>query len=137
VGADGGLGGGGNNNGGGGNGGSRESTIKGPHEGPGGTSRSIILQDFRNVRQPNSSRSRSLFFTPTESGVAIITLEANGLADPEDLVVTSALDAQVVKGRVRKQLTANERMKIDVELAEAYTGPIELRVRIEPDGAAT
>jgi hypothetical protein len=133
-GAEGGRGGSGQGGGGGGDGGADTGRGKGNYPGAGGTSRAISLDDFRNVRRSGSTRARSIFFTPTESGVATITIEASGLAETADLAVSSASGAQVVNGSIKKQLAANQRTQIDLELAEAYTGPIEVRVRIEPEG---
>jgi len=122
--------------GGGGTGGSDSGRGQGPFPGATGASRSIVLQDFRNVRRPDSTRARSLYFTPSESGVATITVEATGLTETADLSVAHATDAQIVNGSIQKALTANERTRIDLELSEPYSGPIEIRVRIKPDEVA-
>jgi hypothetical protein len=136
-GAEGGRGGGGQGGGGGGDRGADTGRGAGSYPGAGGTSRAISLDEFRNVSRSGSTRARSLYFTPTESGVATITIEATGLTETADLAVSSATGAQVVNGSIRKQLAANQRTQIDLELAEAYTGPIEVRARIEPEGAAS
>jgi hypothetical protein len=94
----------------------------------------IILSDFRNVRSPRDGRARSLYFTPSESGTATISIEATGLASSEDVAVKSASGSQVLNGRIRRHFNANERTRIDIEFAEPYSGPIELRVSVEPDG---
>jgi uncharacterized membrane protein YgcG len=122
--------------GGGGGGGGGGGSSSGAQPGRQGSASEIILHDFRNVRTPQNDRARSIFFTPNESGTATIVVEATGIAGTEDLPVRSAAGSLVSNGRIKRQLTANERTRIDLELTEPYTGPIELRVSVEPEGGA-
>jgi hypothetical protein len=108
-----------------------------PFNGGGGKSgdaRTILLRDVRN--RPTSGKgaaARSIFFTPEGSGMATIAVEATGLSESEDLRVVTASDSAVKDGTVRRHVTAGERTRVDIEFAEPYSGPIELRVSVQPD----
>lgn len=108
-----------------------------PFNGGGGKSgdaKTIVLRDVRNKTTPGKgAAARSVFFTPEGSGMATIAVEATGLSDSETLRIISASDAAIKDGAVRRPVNAGERTRIDIEFAEPYSGPIELRVSIQPD----
>jgi len=128
-------------------GGTTRGPTPGPNPGPGpgdkprphnsgtgksGNARAIRLQEVRHIPLPaKGAYGRTILFTPDETGTAIITLEASGLSDSEELRVVGATGADVVNGHLRHQAQAGERSRIEVEFSEPYAGPLELRVGIE------
>jgi len=94
----------------------------------------IVLDDVRNVMGVAGPRSRRIFLTSPEGGTARIVIEAPGLSESESLMVTHASNSTVTNGIISTHLKANERVELDVEFAEAYRGPLDLQVVIEPEG---
>lgn len=100
-----------------------------------GESKHITLSDIRNfVPADNNPKARTIFFTPSAGGKAIISLEAPGLAVNEALRVVRANGTAMSAGRIELPVTANQRARINVEFDEPYVGPIELQASLEPDG---
>ncbi len=108
-----------------------------PKPPPGGTPgagqlRPIGLAGVRTVKSASGGgRARTIFFTPAEGGLANIALQATGLSTTEDLVVLSSSKGEVSDGRIRCQVEANQRARIDVEFDDDYDGPVEVRVQID------
>jgi hypothetical protein len=103
--------------------------------GAAGVARPIRLADIRNLVPPdNNPKARTIMFTPAEGGKATITLEASGLTDSEALRVVRASGASTLAGQIVAPVTANQRMRIEVEFDEPYVGPIELHASVEPEG---
>lgn len=111
-----------------------------PNPPPSGTSgvghlRPIQLAGVRTVKAVlNGGRTRTVFFTPAEGGLANIALQATGLSTNEDLVVLSASGSEVINGRIRRLIEADQRTRMDVEFDDDYDGPIEVRVQIREAG---
>lgn len=111
-----------------------------PHQhggGKHGEAKEIALKDVRHTPQRGKdARARSIFFTPEEGGMATISLVASGLNESEDLPAVAASDSAVCDGVILRRLKADERTRLDVDFAEPYEGPLELRVSIEPEPEA-
>lgn len=106
--------------------------------GPGGPGQqhSIVLQDVRNILTASGSRrTRTIYFTPADGGLADISLRATGLNNNEELSIRSASDSVVSGGRIKCRIVANARKRIDVELEDEYEGPIDIRMNVTPDVA--
>jgi hypothetical protein len=102
-------------------------------DGPGGPGaiRPVFLQGLRNIRPAGAgAKYRTIYFTPDEGGDVDIVLQATGLNETETLTVHTASDAVVTDGKISRQVTAGERVRIDVEFDDEYDGPIEVRVNI-------
>ena len=105
-----------------------------PPRGGGGTSagRPVEISDVRNIRPLDGNiRSRKIFFTPREGGMATISLRALGLREAVELGIQSADGIDAVNGALRRVLVANERVQLDVILRDNYDGPIEVQVGFE------
>jgi hypothetical protein len=95
----------------------------------------IQLGDVRNVALA-TAKTRSLYFTAPESGECEIAIFATGLNSSESLQVVSASSGALKDGRVVCQVSANERMRLDMEFSESYAGPIELVARMAAQSQA-
>jgi hypothetical protein len=100
-----------------------------------GQSRPVVLNEVRYAAS-GDAKARILFFTSDEGGVATISVEATGINDAVPLTVIAADGAEVTGGRLRRQVTAGERVRIALDFDEPYTGPIEVSARIEPGEAS-
>jgi hypothetical protein len=103
---------------------------KGEGAGGSGSHGKVQQMNFEAVRytrtQKNNSRERTIFFTPTASGIAKVTLEASGLNEKEKLRVVKTELGRLVNGELLLPLNEGERTSIRVELSENYDGPIEM-----------
>jgi hypothetical protein len=87
----------------------------------------INLEGIRYIRAAQTAdRARTIFFTPTASGIAKVTLEAAGLNEAEKLVVVKTEPGVLVNGELLLPLNEGQRTSVRVELAENYDGPIEI-----------
>jgi hypothetical protein len=92
----------------------------------------IILKNFRTSLTADQRRDkRQLFFTPTVSGKAIVSLDAPGLNESERLEIISTDKGTVKNGKVSVPLTADQREAICVVLSEPYDGPIEISAQAQ------
>lgn len=99
--------------------------------------RSIPLKDVRNILTPGgTATSRTIFFTPMSSAQVIISLDAVGINNNERLSVASAIGGTVTSGCLLVDLVADQRVKIELELSESYSGPVEMRAVISPEVAS-
>jgi hypothetical protein len=111
-----------------------------PHPGPGPKpprpqpqARSIELQDERNLLLEDlSGRKRRLFFTSPVSGSVSLQIEATGLSNPDQLVVTAVSGGAVSGGKIEVACKRGERVSLNVEFETAYAGPIETAAVILP-----
>jgi uncharacterized membrane protein YgcG len=95
------------------------------------SARSIPLKDIRNILTPRGThKNRTIFFTPVVSAQVKIFLDAVGINNNERLSVTSAIGGIVTSGCLLVDLVADQRVKIELELSEAYSGPVEIRAVI-------
>ncbi|SDS50532.1 hypothetical protein SAMN05216496_1737 [Pseudomonas sp. Z003-0.4C(8344-21)] len=93
---------------------------------------SIPLLDVRNIiTTGGASNSRTVFFTPTISTHALLSIDAVGINKNEPLTVSSAFGANVKNGAVLVEFLAGKRIKIDLEFSEMYRGPIEIRAAVD------
>jgi hypothetical protein len=99
--------------------------------------RSVLVADVRNVIPIGESRRhRTIYFTPGESGVTNLSIQALGLANAETLNIRSASGATVVSGRARLEVVRDQRVRIEIELEEDYIGPIDVLMNVvEPEAA--
>lgn len=93
----------------------------------------LELNDIRHAKVADGTiGGRSIFFTPTVSGIAKITLEAAGLNDAEKIDVLKSDKGRVVQGAILIPLHENVRTSINVVVADSYEGPVELSaIRIQ------
>lgn len=108
-----------------------------PHpdgQGGAGPVKRVYLRDLRNMLPNNkSAKHRTIYFTPDESGVADIALQATGLQATETLTVQAAGDATVSNGRVVRTVIAGERVRLDVEFDDEYEGPLDVVLSIHAE----
>lgn len=89
----------------------------------------IHLRDIRNViPRSGDAKRRSLMFTTDASGDVEVSLFAPGLNTAEFLAVTASSTGAVAEGRIRTEVSAGERIRLDVEMSEEYTGPVDVVV---------
>ncbi|ESW99308.1 hypothetical protein X769_24600 [Mesorhizobium sp. LSJC268A00] len=72
------------------------------------------------------SRVRSVFFTAGANASAEIIVSASGLTDDVPLTLASADSGMIVDGKLRTSVKEGERVRVQIEFAEPYAGPIEL-----------
>jgi hypothetical protein len=95
--------------------------------GPRGAAQQIDFTDVRHTRvRGETENERTIYFTPTATGVAKILLEAGGLYEPAKLIVVKAMPGEVVDGELLLRLEGGKRTSVHVELSENYDGPIEM-----------
>jgi hypothetical protein len=102
--------------------------------------RSIELQGERNLLLDSASgRKRRLFFTSPVEGWVSLQIEATGLSNPDQLVVTAVSAGTLADGRIEVACKRGERVALDVEFENAYPGPIETSAVVRPlgDGATS
>lgn len=91
-----------------------------------GRRRAIPLSQIRNRITDAEKTSRSVFFTPCDSGQVELVIQATGVNTPEQLVVSRADIGSVSNGSVLLSVTNGERLQLNVEFDEPYDGPIEI-----------
>lgn len=104
---------------------------------PGGNGRAKTVRPvhFQNVRNVfKDSRSRTIFFTSFESGTADILIRAAGLNESEQLPISAASNSEIIGGRIRREVIANERCNIEIQFEEEYNGPIEIHATMTVGG---
>lgn len=114
-------------------GGRRNGDKKGPGEGTGGRGSSgkvppLKLKGVRTRLRDSDSAAltRTVLFTPTATGDAVIQLEATGLNIGEPLTVVKTSSGTVSKGGVAIKLTDGVRVELDLTFDAEYAGPIEV-----------
>jgi hypothetical protein len=112
--------------------GSGAGTGTGSGSGVGGTGQKsngkpIDLEDVRNVLLDGSSSKRKIFFTPSHSGRAVLSVSATGLQSADPLSIKLSDQGKVVAGTIELDLETGKRTALVVQLAEPYSGPIELQ----------
>jgi hypothetical protein len=98
--------------------------------GGGGAYREIALEGLRNISR--SSTERIVFFTSPEAGKIELSLKSTGLAQKGDLVIKSCNGFVVTNGRLRADVAAGSRTRLDVVMEEPYDGPIEIQASLLP-----
>lgn len=124
-------------------GGKRSGDQKGPGAGSGGsgTQGKVPPLKLRGLRtaipsdQPDALK-RTIWFTPTVSGAAVVQLEATGLNTGEPLPVVATSNGAVHKGNVAIELTEGERVSLEVTFDAPYSGPVEVFATAELQEAA-
>jgi hypothetical protein len=100
----------------------------------------IDLEKERNqIPDPWNKRRRRLFFTSPVNGVVNLSVEASGLSNNEQLVISSANVGSVIGGKVVLTCKRGERVSVELEFLEEYIGPIELnavRIQVNDEDAA-
>jgi hypothetical protein len=117
----------------------------GPNPGPGPKpprpqpqARSIELQGERNLLLDDTSgKKRRLFFTSPVTGSVSLAVEATGLSNPDQLVVTTVSGGTLKNGKIEVACKRGERVALDIEFDSSYSGPIETAAVVIPlaDGA--
>lgn len=102
----------------------------GTGKGHGGTNQanqgeSIALANVRNLRNSKRPAERTIFFTPSASGLVVLQLSAPGISAPEVLNVASTTRGSTHDGRLQLQVHEGERVRIEVTFAIGYTGPLD------------
>lgn len=95
----------------------------GPGEAGGGAGskarkKPLPLLSPRTIAVAGDPHERRIFFTPAESGEAIVRFESSGVSEPEPLTVNG--------GDLRISCIEGQRQEIQVRFEEAYDGPIEI-----------
>lgn len=89
--------------------------------------KSFSISHLRSRREPTGGEySHTVFFTPEESGVATISIEAAGLTSAASLEISGSDGGVIESGAIKIELVAGERKGIGVNFAENYEGPIEI-----------
>lgn len=91
-----------------------------------GQRRAIPLSQIRNRITDPAQTSRSIFFTPGDSGQIELLIQATGVNTPEQLFVSRTDTGSVSRGRVLLSVNNSERLQLNVEFDEPYDGPIEI-----------
>lgn len=88
------------------------------------------LQGVRSTLPDSTDlRRRTLFFTPDFDGELQFDVSAVGLSGDVRLPATKTSKGTVSDGCITLPVTAGDRISIDVRLADAFPGPIELSVK--------
>lgn len=116
-------------------GGKRSGDQKGPGTGSGGSGTQgkappLKLRGLRTaIRSDNpDALNRTIWFTPTVTGAAVVQLEATGLNTGEPLPVVATSTGAVRKGKVEIELTEGERVSLELTFDAPYAGPVEVFV---------
>src|SRR6185369_7373970 len=111
----------------------RSGDQQGPGAGSGGTGTQgkvppLKLRGLRTAIPSNDPEAlkRTVWFTPTVTGAAIVQLEATGLNTGEPLPVVASSTGVVRKGRVEIDLKEGERVSLEVTFDAPYAGPVEV-----------
>lgn len=125
-------------------GGKRSGDQKGPGAGTGGSGTTgkvppLKLTGLRTAIPSGNAdaKKRTVWFTPSVSGAAVVQLEATGLNTGEPLSVVSTSVGAVCKGKVALDLTEGERVSLEVTFDAPYPGPVEVFAVAELQEAAT
>ncbi|WP_439486121.1 hypothetical protein [Blastomonas fulva] len=125
-------------------GGKRSGDQKGPGTGTGGsgTTGKVPPLKLRGLRTAIPSGNtdaikRTVWFTPTVTGAAVVQLEATGLNTGEPLSVVATSAGAVRKGKVEIDLKEGERISLEVTFDAPYPGPVEVFAVAELQEAAT
>ena len=116
----------------GGNGGGGGGTGPGTGTGSGGTGHrgkvpAVHFDAVRHTRTPDQKENeRTIYFTPTISGIAKVTLEAVGINDNDKLFAVKTQPGKIVNGELLLPLEEGKRTSVRVQLSENYDGPIEM-----------
>ncbi|MBT5378970.1 MAG: hypothetical protein HOL08_07945 [Opitutae bacterium] len=87
----------------------------------------IELGGIRNTMSSDGNpRKRIVYLTPQEGCEALITVWASGINSSEELQIVKATGADVSSGKMLTKFQENDRIAIEVEFSEPYSGPIEL-----------
>lgn len=98
--------------------------------------RSIELQGQRNLLLDALGKTRRIFFTSPAEGIVSLQIEATGLSNPDQLVVTAVSGGTLAGSKIEVACTRGERIALDVEFDNAYAGPIETAAAVRTaDGA--
>lgn len=98
--------------------------------------RAVPLEQVRSkIPQGADGHSRTIFFTPTSTGNAEITVSASGLSYDVALNLASASPGTATNGRVQTALVKGQRTAINVVFSEPFDGPIELEASSVPAAA--
>lgn len=114
---------------GGGKGGTQPGTGLGSGAGSGGhghrgRDRPVALNDLRNVE---SGQTRTIYFTPAETGRIALGLSATGVNGAESLRIVESNLGNPESGIVWLDVNGGERVAIEVQFDEPYAGPIEAK----------
>jgi hypothetical protein len=102
---------------------------------PQAQARSIELQGERNLLLDDASgKKRRLFFTAPVQGTISLQIEATGLSNPDQLVVTAVSGGTLASGKIEVAAKRGERVALDVEFETPYAGPIETSAVVTPLG---
>lgn len=95
--------------------------------GPLGSEHPLGLDDFRNIPGAAGGQwDRRLFFTARDSCKAMLTVHATGLEQAESLRIVGSDLGQTSHGRLLLDLSAGQRIGVNIRLSDPYTGPLEL-----------
>ena len=111
---------------------SRKRTGRARTGGQVGGGREQVVSDPRNHVIGGQANQRRIYFTPKITGRTILQVEALGMTDGNDPLTLqvsgcNGSSAAVKAGKIELSVTADQRVALDVTLAESYSGPITLR----------
>jgi hypothetical protein len=86
----------------------------------------LALEDFRNVFSKSDPSHRRIYFTPSDSGDSLLEIRAAGMDSTDPLTVVKSDKGSLASGGIKITVVSGQRYQVDVEFAEAYTGPLEL-----------
>ncbi len=86
------------------------------------------LLDVRNTifTIENEPYGRRLYLTPDVDGPIVLTLQATGVNDTVDLRISGADKGTLKDGALVLDVTKGVRVSVNITLADAYVGPIEV-----------
>ena len=119
---------------------SRKRTGRARSGGQVGGEQEQVVSDPRNHVIGGEANQRRIYFTPKITGRTILQVEALGMADGNDPLTLQVSgckgsSAAVNAGKIELAVTADQRVTLDVTLAESYSGPITLRATSVKAGA--
>ncbi len=88
----------------------------------------LKLRGLRTVIPSDDAAAlkRTVWFTPTVTGLAIVQLEATGMNNGEPLPVVASSVGVIRKGKVEIDLREGERVSLQVTFDAPYAGPVEV-----------
>lgn len=97
----------------------------------------VQLDDERNIFSDKGDLGkRRIFFTPAETGIITVFINAPGIASTEEIAIGETSKGEVVNGHIKLEITAGVREAIDIKFNTEYDGPIDVIGLMEEKGAA-
>lgn len=87
----------------------------------------ITITDIRNlIINDDGKIYRRIFFTSPVTCLAHLSIQVTGINNVEEIKLVSARSAEIRNNQAVVEVTKDDRVVLDVEIAENYNGPIEI-----------